>query len=421
MKYDVIVIGAGLAGFIAASKAADRGKSVLLVASGLGSIGISTGCIDVFGKTTNPVQDPLAYLHDFVATKTEHPYAKAGLAALTDGLDFFCGICNRSHYPYLKKKTTSGSANYLIPSSSGTLKTTFLIPETMTAGDRERKDSALIVGFKGFRDFCSTYVADKLNNTNDPTSAARYSSTEIDMEFNHTRVVTAYDIASSMEQTDFRSHFASKVKASKNDCSRIGVPAVLGVTRWREVLDALQQSLGCELFEIPTMPPSVPGIRLHNIMLKQLKTSGVTTLFGYPAHVGTVSGKQCVSLEVQTPGRSRALYGDTFILGTGGILGGGIETDTAKILKESVFGLPVDQNTAYADWFNSESMLHGQHPIDLFGLNVDEQLHPVDRTGEVLLENVHIVGRSLAHYAPFAELSGNGVAIATGYKAGLLA
>ncbi len=424
MKYDVIVIGAGLAGMIAAAKAADRGRKVLLVASGMGSIGLSTGCIDIFGtskKTAHPVDDPLTYLSEFISTETTHPYAKTGIPALTDGLAFFCKICSHANYAYVAKTKNSKNENFLIPSSSGTLKTTYLVPETMASGDIENTGPTLIVGFKGFRDFCAQYVVDKLNKHSGNSLSANFESIEIDMDFEHTRVVTAYDIALSMEQNDFRSHFASKLNDTSKNYSRIGVPAVLGVKKWREVRDTLQTTLGRELFEIPTMPPSVPGIRLHSLLMKHLKNTGVATTIGYPARVGTVSGTHCESLQLLTPGRIRTLQANTYILASGGILGGGIETDTARFLTESVFGLPVDQKPDYADWFCSDSMLHGQHPIDLFGLNVDEQLRPVDAHEKVLLDNVHVVGRLLAHYAPFAEFSGNGVAIASGYKAGLLA
>ena len=47
--YDVIVIGMGLAGLMAAKTAAEEGKTVLLIGKGMGTAHTYTGCIDVLG------------------------------------------------------------------------------------------------------------------------------------------------------------------------------------------------------------------------------------------------------------------------------------------------------------------------------------------------------------------------------------
>ncbi|KJS81680.1 MAG: hypothetical protein JM58_16545 [Peptococcaceae bacterium BICA1-8] len=53
---------------------------------------------------------------------------------------------------------------------------------------------------------------------------------------------------------------------------------------------------------------------------------------------------------------------------------------------------------------------------------VNGHLQPVNpQTQEVILTNVFVAGATLAGYDPFVEKSGNGVALASGYKAGALA
>ena len=49
MFYDVIVIGAGLSGLMAAEAAQSQGARVLLLAKGMGSLPLTTGCIDGLG------------------------------------------------------------------------------------------------------------------------------------------------------------------------------------------------------------------------------------------------------------------------------------------------------------------------------------------------------------------------------------
>ncbi|MEI6180314.1 MAG: FAD-binding protein, partial [Chloroflexales bacterium] len=53
MAYDTIVLGAGLAGMLAALGRSERGERVLVLAKGHGATHWAAGCIDLFGAATN--------------------------------------------------------------------------------------------------------------------------------------------------------------------------------------------------------------------------------------------------------------------------------------------------------------------------------------------------------------------------------
>jgi anaerobic glycerol-3-phosphate dehydrogenase len=59
MFYDVIVIGAGLAGLMAAEAAQSQGARVLILAKGMGSLPLMTGCIDGLGYFPSTSLTPL--------------------------------------------------------------------------------------------------------------------------------------------------------------------------------------------------------------------------------------------------------------------------------------------------------------------------------------------------------------------------
>ena len=59
-------------------------------------------------------------------------------------------------------------------------------------------------------------------------------------------------------------------------------------------------------------------------------------------------------------------------------------------------------------------------PLSRVGVATDNSLRPVDGDGRRAAENVLVAGASLAGAEPWREKSGEGVSLATGYRAGEL-
>ena len=92
---EVIVIGAGPAGLLAAWVARQRGAKVRVLASGIGTTHISPGWIQVLNES------PGASLESWIAAHPEHPYALAGMDALTGGLAALREVCARAGLNYV--------------------------------------------------------------------------------------------------------------------------------------------------------------------------------------------------------------------------------------------------------------------------------------------------------------------------------
>ena len=76
---DLLVIGAGLSGLMAAYTAVKAGMRVTIAAKGLGSMHWGAGTIDVLGYTATqpelPVKRPLEQIQSLIQQNPQHPYA----------------------------------------------------------------------------------------------------------------------------------------------------------------------------------------------------------------------------------------------------------------------------------------------------------------------------------------------------------
>ena len=132
----------------------------------------------------------------------------------------------------------------------------------------------------------------------------------------------------------------------------------------------------------------------------------------------TVANGRCTGIVTGNLDRERSYQAESFILASGGLFGGGLQARPGQVL-EGIFNLPVHVPAENDQWSNETLFFTSGQPFAKFGVKVDARLRPVDEAGKVLLENVFIAGKTLAGYDYCFEKSGNGVALATAYLAGL--
>jgi len=298
--------------------------------------------------------------------------------------------------------------NCLIPTGAGTYRATFLIPSTMTAGISFKNGKVLIVGFKGFKDFYADYMADQLNCRGIVIPLSEFPGQEM----------SATAIARLMEKESFRAAMAQEIKKQLQGETRVGLPAILGLRDLIKVKKGLEEILGVEVFEIPTLPPSIPGMRIFRRFKEWLIQRGVTFLLGHSVLKADWNGKSCRSIEVSHPPLSQSYAADRFILATGRFIGGGLKADEEKAY-EPIFNLPVAQPKSREDWFKKS--FFNSHPIHQAGILTDSSFRPVDQKGEQILDNVWIAGSILAGHDCIQEKSREGIEIAMGYWAAKLA
>jgi glycerol-3-phosphate dehydrogenase subunit B len=400
MHFDLIVIGMGLSGLMAAKTATEASQKVLIVGKGMGSLCLFSNTIDLIGQCPvgTKMQDGLSL---WIKNHPDHPYAKVGLEEIEKALFAFSSL-----FPPPYSFHAVNQMNCLLPTAAGTFRPTYLIPTTMMEAASFDESRTLIVGFEGFKDFYPHYVAGRLK--------CRGISLLLSDSSDRERTATA--LSRLMERQSFREKIGREIKKQLQGETRIGFPAVLGMGDPIRVQKDLEEITGTKIFEMPILPPSVPGKRIFDRFKQRLIEKGVTFLLGYPVVNTTVTEKKCQKIEVLHPPVTASFSSDRFILATGRFMGGGLKADAEKV-SEPVFNLPVHQPPSREGWFGNFFFSDPPHPIHRAGVLANTSLQPVDEGGNVIFENVWVAGSILAHHHCIDEKSREGIEIATGYMA----
>jgi glycerol-3-phosphate dehydrogenase subunit B len=178
-----------------------------------------------------------------------------------------------------------------------------------------------------------------------------------------------------------------------------------------DVMKDLQRQLGKLVFEISTLPPSVPGRRLFDALKTVFFQAGGKLIFGSNVVDGTIKNGRVEQIRIETASRFKPIVAQNYVLATGGIFGGGLQTDESGRVWEPVFGLPVAADANRHHWFAYNFLASEGQPVANCGIRVNQQFNPLGDNDVVVVENLFVAGASLAGSNWVAGRTGNGVAV----------
>lgn len=440
---DVLVVGGGFAGCIAALTAARERPSaaVEMLVTADDRFDGHSGTIDVLGypsagsNNASPVARPLEALDSLPA---EHPCRRLGRDRLERALALFDAELD------YRGETTGQNA--LVPTHVGRVRPTARYPAGMAAGLASRKEPMRLVGFEQSPSLDAALVADRLE------TRLPYAVTAATVEFpgRVTQYPSGPVLARALDEDDppsgdigtpafgledremsldelptgamppglgddetsgsAREQLRERVLPELDVEGRVGFPAVLGETEHVTVRQTLETAFHADVFEVPVGPPSVPGRRLEGQLHAALSRAGVAvtggTVDGFEADSGLIE-------RVSLPDGDRTV--GSVILATGGLSGPGLVASGSAV-REPVFDCYVDYPDDRSAW--TEPGLLDDHAFARFGLPVDEKLRPLDAGGHPEYDNLRVAGRLVGGFNYDAEQSADGVGLVTGHAAG---
>ena len=411
-KTDVIVIGGGMSGLMAAAAAASRGKQVTLLTKGVGTIAIGGGTVDVLGCQEDgmPLGSPAEGL---TGLDDSHPYARIGQERLQTALRFFLEICAQEEYSYLG----SLDGQQWLPTVAGTLKPSCLVPLSMNTEGLAGAKRVAVAGFKGLKDYYPEIIVEGLRK-NPGFENTVFETIMLDAGFHNGRDIGALDIARWLDDTKNRLTCAQQLKNKLAPGTIVLLPPVLGTLPDYRCYEEMEETVGCRLIETVGLPPAVTGLRLRKMLVNYLKKQKVSIIEQANVVGAVLAGECCQAIITRNADRERQYTAASVIVATGGFFGGGLTAQPGRAW-EPIFNLPVAVPEVQEDWGNEKLFSGAAQPFAKFGIAVDAAMRPVDAAGKILLANVHFAGKNLAGYDYCFEKSGNGVALASGYTAGM--
>lgn len=406
-----MVIGAGMAGMAATLFAANRQIDTVQVGV-TGEINFASGLLDLLAVHPIPSgtlwDNPREAVRRLVREAPDHPYARLTMDRIESALEEFTSFLKKVGHPYY----FHSGRNSQVLTAVGTAKTTYAVPLSMHNGSiaYKKRLPCLLVDFEGLKGFSGRQIAETMKRQWPALRHVSLGFPDVSGE--------AYTehMARALETESIRAQLADAVRPYLKGVEMVGLPAILGIYRTRDIIAFLEDALGLPVFEIPGIPPSITGLRLREVFEDQLPHRGVRTFYQ----------KRVLSAHIQKNGSFLFAVGggepevritaDAVILATGRFFGKGLTADHREI-REALFDLPVFQPDCRGQWHRRAFLNPGGHPINQCGLETDEQFRPLSLEKKPVHHHLYAAGSILAHQDWIRQKCGSGLAIATAHAA----
>jgi glycerol-3-phosphate dehydrogenase subunit B len=214
----------------------------------------------------------------------------------------------------------------------------------------------------------------------------------------------AINVARWLDRPENMTQIVEEIAPLVSDADTVFMPACIGLDSEEPMLE-LQKRLGKPLYLLPTLPPSLLGIRLHETLLRQFRRQGGIVMPGDKVTSVNCVGSRIESVQTRNHGNI-TLKAAHYVLATGSFFNNGLVAEFDRVY-EPLMNLDLCEITERAKWTNKD--FFAAQPYMAFGVQTDSQLRAKKNAQSI--ENLYVAGAVLGGFEPLTQGCGAGVSI----------
>lgn len=409
MRFDVIIIGGGLAGLTCGLRLQKNGKKCAIISAGQSAMHFSSGTFDLLGRLPDgtEVASPAAAI---TSLGKDHPYSVLGTEKVMEyakeAPEFLecCGL----------KVNGNAEKNIWRITPTGERKPSWLSLDDFTplaSKDEKVGNKVLIVNILGYLDFNTKFLADSFERQGSKCRIVSIRLDEMERLRKNPSEMRATNIARVMDRDGVWEKAASQIREKLQGEDLVVLPAVFGL-KDHDIVEKLRLACGVRTMFVATMPPSVPGIRSQMTLKSEFEKAGGRFFIGDTVTDADFDEEGRVkSVGTANFGDIR-IFADNFVLATGSFFSKGLLATPEKIF-EPVFGIDLTYAEGRENWFD-RNFWNRQDYIS-FGAKVTSELK-ASIEGKTV-ENLYAIGSVIGGSNTLYEGCGGGIAIITAMAA----
>lgn len=416
MNFDVVIIGGGLAGLTCGIALQKSGKHCAIINNGQAAIDFASGSFDLLnrlpdGRNVHKFSENLTALGSQLPT---HPYHLIGAERVLNKAKAFEELAQCLNLNLLGNM----EENHFRVTGLGALRSTWLSPNsvpTVKGNNSFPYRKIAVLGVEGYHDFQPVLLAENLllnpSFSHCELKTGFLNIPALDHLRENAREFRSVNIAQILEHKLKFDDLVEEIKTSAKDAEAVFLPACFGLEN-QDFMSALCQATHLPLFELPTLPPSLLGMRQHFQLRHHFEKLGGLMMNGDSAIKAHFDNHVVRSIQTRLH-KNEEITADHFVLASGSFFSKGLVSNFDKIV-EPVFNADIigvgDFNSDNRFTWTNRRFANAQ-PYQSAGVVINNKCQ-IQKEGKYIT-NLYAIGNIIGGFNALELGCGSGVAVIT--------
>lgn len=416
MNFDVAIIGGGLAGLTCGMALQQRGKRCVIINNGQAAIDFASGSLDLLsrmpdGSVVENINENLTALRTALPA---HPYSLLGAEKVIAKAQDFERLANALNLDLIG----SSEKNHWRVTGLGSLRGAWLSPNsvpTVQGNETFPHKRIAVLGIEGYHDFQPQLLAANLvlnpQFAHCEVTSGFLNIPQLDELRQNAREFRSMNIAQLLEHKLAFNDLVSEIIESAQGANAVLLPACFGLEN-QEFMNALRDATKLALFELPTLPPSLLGMRQRIQLRRKFESLGGLMINGDSALNAHFEGDRVHCIKTRLL-EDEEIIADNFVLAAGSFFSKGLVSEFDKIyepvFESDIIGVEGFNDKNRFSWTNHR--FANPQPYQSAGVAINEHCQ-VQKCGQ-FLANLYATGNVIGGFNALELGCGSGVAVVT--------